>query len=172
MKNKVRFSLTTRILLIYLVVATFLFSGVTISRFITIATGEDTARVAGLNMELDPVFEAKNFVPGSEQTFTFYVLTDYPSYDQTYNINILTSGNIPILQYKLTCTIDNGTHVDLADYKSLQEINELSKNGMLPKYKDTVHTYTLHVFMPDGADAIYSSEIELITVSVSSEQIG
>ena len=95
---------------------------------------------------------------------------------QDYSIIVETTGNLP-LDFALTYDNSNPDHQGL--FVNTGENGTLTFNGRmaavrggrLPHSVSAIHTYTLAVSWPeDKAGTEYTDEIDLVTLTVSSEQ--
>ncbi|WP_419037359.1 hypothetical protein [Enterocloster bolteae] len=118
--------------------------------------------------------------PGDKKTYIFEVTNTEngvtSEVGQDYSIIVETTGNLP-LDFALTYDNSNPDHQGL--FVNTGENGTLTFNGRmaavrggrLPHSVSAIHTYTLAVSWPeDKAGTEYTDEIDLVTLTVSSEQ--
>ena len=93
-----------------------------------------------------------------------------------YSIGVETTGNLPV-EFALTPEISSpdhgGTFAETGENGKLTLNNGMAvvKGGYLPHSVSVIHTYTLAVTWPEEQTGTeYADEIDLVTLTVSSEQ--
>lgn len=156
-----------------LVVITFLFSGVSLSKFNLSASGASSAVSAHLDVSTYlPGPYHYTITPGQENVYNFRVYGNTSDVTMRYKIEIITDDNIPHIQYRLNYGIEGGGRaIYFPQYVSKVVINNSPIYGELPYGKSITHHYTLFFKLPEGTDAYYRDEVERIRIKITFEQV-
>lgn len=153
---------------IYLLIVVLVMTPVTLSSYVSTATGSDSATVAKLEMGTgfntgEITVGNVKLVPG-RATQIIFVVTSNSEVTMAYDINVMTNGDIPITgALSCSCTSGNGVTYPFA-------FNAWLQGGVMP-YGNQVHTYTLTINVPEGLDAVYAGELQTIKVSFWASQV-
>ncbi len=161
-------------IIICLLIAVAVTTGVSFSRYVTSTSGSDNARVARYAFEVVDTETKGEFAllldelkaPGDSMDISF-VVTNKDSngvceVNQEYKISYRFTGNLPL---KLNL-ISNTTNKE-SDILFIEGI----QNGMLPAAQETIHTYTLRITWSENeTNPIYADEIDQIIIQVNGEQ--
>ena len=142
--------------LVYLLIATFLFTGVSFSKYATTASGSDEARVAAFDFEF--------VLTGSGNQSEVVAVDTYPGFNGTYTIKVTDKSEVAM---KYTVTAENltgNTPIAVAlEHNSTAYGGEyLTESGDL--------TLKLEWDSKDNA-AAYAGEVDAIRITVTAEQI-
>ena len=145
------------IYLVYLLIVTFLLSGVSFSQYATTTSGEESARVAAFDVSQTGSFSA------------LFQLQVMPGFRETYEI-VLTNKSEVTVDYTLSAE-------QLADNIPLQ-IRFLDESGLTVSDSFSAgssesRTYTLEVVWDASKNnAAYSYEVDAIRVVLTATQVG
>ena len=142
--------------LVYLLIATFLFTGVSFSKYATTASGSDEARVAAFDFEF--------VLTGSGNQSEVVAVDTYPGMDKTYTVKVTDKSEVA-MKYKVTAeNLTDNTPIAVAlEHNGTAYDNEyLTEGGDL--------TLKLEWDSKDNA-AVYAGEVDAIRITVTAEQI-
>lgn len=137
--------------LVYLLIATFLFTGVSFSKYATTASGSDEARVA--------VFDFEFVLTGSGSQSEVVAVDTYPGFNGTYTIQVTDKSEVA-MKYKVTAeNLTDNTPIAVA----------LEHNG---EYLTESGDLTLKLTWDSKNNAaVYAGEVDAIRITVTAEQI-
>ena len=142
--------------LVYLLIATFLFTGVSFSKYATTASGSDEARVAAFDFEF--------VLTGSGNQSEVVAVDTYPGMDKTYTVKVTDKSEVA-MKYKVTAeNLTNNTPiaVTLEHNSTAYDHEYLTESGDL--------ALKLEGDSKDNA-AAYAGEVDAIRITVTAEQI-
>jgi len=164
--QKKRIKLPLHAYLLYLLVASLLFTGVSFSSYVATTSGADSARVAKFEIETNPTSNITNVTLNSQTPTTI-----------TYTFNVKNNSEVAV-KYEIIVT----TSIALPSYMSftLNGINPTSVTGNTYKWKiegvyapnSMPQSYSLvltNTFVGAYEDTSFSNN--LVSISVSAEQI-
>ena len=176
--------------LIYGIVLTILLTTITLSRFNSSGSGNDSATVASIVTEQKEIklkISNESLKPGKVVEYKFGITNTKTENDdiyisevsQSYDIMLETTGNLP-LKYQLIKDVDaSGTNGTLAEgateEKAITDANKKvqinTESGILPHSVEEEHYYILKVTWPsDKTHHKYATEIDAITIEFVAEQ--
>lgn len=142
--------------LVYLLIATFLFTGVSFSKYATTASGSDEARVAAFDFEF--------VLTGSGNQSEVVAVDTYPGMDKTYTVKVTDKSEVAM---KYTVTAENLT--ENTPLKVTLNNNGVSYGGEYLTGSDEL-SLNLKWESRDNA-AGYAGEVDAIRITVTAEQI-
>ena len=146
--------------LVYLLIATFLFTGVSFSKYATTASGSDEARVAAF----DFLFDVKG--PGTQDRVL--AVDTYPGFAGEYTIKVTDASEVAV-KYKVTAeNLTDNTPLTA----TLMDGNTAYDGHYLTAGEDGTRELTLTLNW-DGNNnaAVYAGEVDAIRITVTAEQI-
>lgn len=147
--------------LVYLLIATFLFTGVSFSKYATTASGSDEARVAAFDFEF--------VLTGSGAESKVVAVDTYPGFDESYTIQVTDKSEVA-MKYKVTAE-------NLTDNTPLTAAITLDGEAYdsATFFTTSEHgTRELELTLSwDGNNnaASYAGEVDAIRITVTAEQI-
>lgn len=146
--------------LVYLLIATFLFTGVSFSKYATTASGSDEARVAAF----DFLFDVKG--PGTQDRVL--AVDTYPGFAGEYTIKVTDASEVAV-KYKVTAENLTGNTPVTA---TLMDGNTAYDGHYLTAGEDGTRELTLTLNW-DGNNnaAVYAGEVDAVRITVIAEQI-
>lgn len=161
------FRLPLHAYLLYLLVATFLFTGVTFSSYVTTASGGDSARVAA--GVLDVSSASPNISLGPEN----------PTAEYTFTVSNYKDGQCSevAVQYDVTVTLDEPLPEGVSIQLGSKTVNTTPQNkvysfegvGTLPAGTEYSNPHTLS-FSTTDSSALTATTLD-VTITVHAEQI-
>lgn len=142
--------------LVYLLIATFLFTGVSFSKYATTASGSDEARVAA--------FDFAFVLTGSGNQSEVVAVDTYPGMDKTYTVKVTDKSEVA-MKYKVTAeNLTGNTPIAVA-----LEHNDTAYGG---NYLTESGDLTLKLTWDSKNNAAsYAGEVDAIRITVTAEQI-
>lgn len=145
----------------------------TVAKYRSQASANDSAKVAQFVLDSDFEIQSRSFQltglspTAGEKTFTFDVTNNkdgkVSEVAMKYTVEIKGLGNLPLIY-----TVSNGTATQT-------KASPVSVSNFVEANTGTTHTYTVTVgWNPDDStnkDAKYTEEIDLVTVTLTCEQI-
>lgn len=164
--------------LLYLALLSTVVSSFTMARYVSKGTATAQARIAALvsNVQVNFDKNLEDLLPGQTTQFTFIVANfdgdKVCETDMDYEIQVTSTGNLP-LTFDLIPDEKPSTE---GGYNALTGALTEGKavGGKLPHSGTgkVSHGYTLQITWPETeTDAAYSGKVDLVTVSVSSQQV-
>ncbi|MEE1037364.1 MAG: hypothetical protein U0L15_09630 [Oscillospiraceae bacterium] len=146
--------------LVYLLIATFLFTGVSFSKYATTASGSDEARVAAFDFEFT--------LTGAGSLAEVLAVDTYPGMKATYTIQVTDASEVAV-KYKVTAeNLTDNTPLTA----TLMDGNTAYDGHYLTAGEDGTRELTLTLNW-DGNNnaAVYAGEVDAIRITVTAEQI-
>lgn len=142
--------------LVYLLIATFLFTGVSFSKYATTASGSDEARVAAFDFEF--------VLTGSGAESKVVAVDTYPGFDESYTIQVTDKSEVA-MKYKVTAeNLTDNTPIAVA-----LEYNGTAYGG---EYLTESGDLSLKLTWDSKNNAAsYAGEVDAIRITVTAEQI-
>lgn len=146
--------------LVYLLIATFLFTGVSFSKYATTASGSDEARVAAFDFLFD--------VTGPGTQDRVLAVDTYPGFAGEYTIKVTDASEVAV-KYKVTAENLTGNTPVTA---TLMDGNTAYDGHYLTAGEDGTRELTLTLNW-DGNNnaAVYAGEVDAVRITVIAEQI-
>lgn len=160
----------------YGVIVTALVGTTTLSRYMTTVSGSGSVAVAGVTMDSSVAtinIDLDGLSLGTSKSIEFNVVNFGDSggasdVTQEYEIEVVTTGNLPIIY-----TLEKKTSTDPGDYALTSDSSSDFKwtGGELPHSTNTTHSYTLTATW-DENDNDYSlmNEVDAVQIVVHSAQ--
>ena len=157
------------------------------ARYSTQVSGMATASVAAwgadytTSEQVSNTIDISGLVPGGTQDYKFRIINEkdgkISEVAQSYSITVDTTGNLPlefVLSLDPASTVQGKTLVNSSAPAALTFTNNKSvmEGGELPPAISSSHDYILTISWPEGQNgAVYSGEIDLVTLTVKAQQI-
>ena len=131
--------------------------------------------------QVSNTIDISGLVPGGTQDYKFRIINEkdgkISEVAQSYSITVDTTGNLPlefVLSLDPASTVQGKTLVNSSAPAALTFTNNKSvmEGGELPPAISSSHDYILTISWPEGQNgAVYSGEIDLVTLTVKAQQI-
>lgn len=146
--------------LVYLLIATFLFTGVSFSKYATTASGSDEARVAAFDFEF--------VLTGSGNQSEVVAVDTYPGMNKTYTVKVTDKSEVA-MKYKVTAeNLTDNTPLTA----TLMDGNTAYDGHYLTAGEDGTRELTLTLNWDGNNNAAsYAGEVDAIRITVTAEQI-
>ena len=161
--------------IIYLLIVVSIMIPVTLSSYVSTATGSSGTSIAKFSFNAAISEDANDpdtlrvgevtLIPGTEAKIIFVVTSD-TDVTMSYKLTVFSEGGLPISSMDLSCAVTQGTGITVSGLEAGLEYG----GGVMAIGKNT-HTYTLTVNVPDGIDSKYSGELQSFYVTVDAVQV-
>ena len=157
---------------IYLLIVVLVMTPVTLSSYVSTATGSDSATVAKLSLDAsdNTAYQgigALQLIPGTDAQIKFLV-TSNSEVTMDYTLAVFTEGGLPISNLNLSCETENSIGIGI-------NVNNLEAGavytGGVMALGENNHIYTLTISVPSGIDSAYSGELQTFYVRVDATQV-